>query len=219
MRGVQDDGAVAVHSRGSPPTKGGIIVLPAAPGAPQGIFRSLLQLTRNDIEISEPPPFSLLDWLATLRSSSVAIMSGEKRPAPEAFGHSSQLVVKRKKSDADLNPGTAVAKSSSQNGALIQSVCGSLRQLVYAESVLGRIYHQFILKVGTSANLDLDSSHERTRCADHGAYRYAALLELLVLSVANSEKSGHSGEVFTVRFDPTAQHIASGSMDRSICTS
>lgn len=27
---------------------------------------------------------------------------------------------------------------------------------------------------------------------------------------------GHSGEVFAVRFDPSAQHIASGSMDRSI---
>jgi hypothetical protein len=77
-------------------------------------------------------------------------MSGEKRPAPEAFGHSSQLVVKRKKSDADLNPGTAVVKSSSQNGALIQSVCDSLKQLIYAKSGLGRIYHQFILKVGTN---------------------------------------------------------------------
>jgi WD40 repeat protein len=30
--------------------------------------------------------------------------------------------------------------------------------------------------------------------------------------------AGHSGEVFSTRFDPTAQHIASGSMDRSICT-
>lgn len=27
---------------------------------------------------------------------------------------------------------------------------------------------------------------------------------------------GHSGEVFATRFNPTAQHIASGSMDRSI---
>jgi Prp8 binding protein len=59
-------------------------------------------------------------------------MSGEKRPAPEAFGHTSQLVVKRKKSDADLNPGTAVMKSSSQNGALIQAVCGSPRRMFYA---------------------------------------------------------------------------------------
>jgi WD40 repeat protein len=30
---------------------------------------------------------------------------------------------------------------------------------------------------------------------------------------------GHSGEIFATRFDPTAQHIASGSMDRSICMS
>lgn len=30
-------------------------------------------------------------------------------------------------------------------------------------------------------------------------------------------RSGHSGEVFAARFDPTGQHIASGSMDRDIC--
>lgn len=32
----------------------------------------------------------------------------------------------------------------------------------------------------------------------------------------NSGATGHSGEVFALRFDPTGQHIASGSMDRSI---
>ena len=30
------------------------------------------------------------------------------------------------------------------------------------------------------------------------------------------EAKGHTGEVFATRFDPTGQHIASGSMDRSI---
>lgn len=30
------------------------------------------------------------------------------------------------------------------------------------------------------------------------------------------ELSGHSGEVFTARFDPTGQHVASGSMDKNI---
>ncbi|KKK19839.1 putative U5 snRNP complex subunit [Aspergillus rambellii] len=89
-------------------------------------------------------------------------MSGEKRPAQAAFGSSSQLVVKRKKSDAGLND-TAVVKSSSQNGALMQAV-------------------------------------PRTSGLE------APIMEL----------TGHSSEVFTVRFDPTAQHIASGSMDRSI---
>lgn len=49
-------------------------------------------------------------------------MSGEKRPAQAAFGSSSQLVVKRKKSDADLNPGTTLVKGSSHNGALVQAV-------------------------------------------------------------------------------------------------
>ncbi|KAL2839790.1 WD40-repeat-containing domain protein [Aspergillus pseudodeflectus] len=90
-------------------------------------------------------------------------MSGEKRPAQAAFGSSNQLVVKRKKSDGSLNDSTAVVKSSSQNGTLVQAV-------------------------------------PRTSGLD------APIMEL----------TGHSGEVFSVRFDPTAQHIASGSMDRSI---
>lgn len=58
-------------------------------------------------------------------------MSGEKRPAQEAFGSSNQLVVKRKKSDADLNSGTAIVKStSSQNGAVVQSVCVSSAAII-----------------------------------------------------------------------------------------
>lgn len=52
------------------------------------------------------------------------MMSGEKRPAPEAFGTSQQLVVKRNK--AAENAGTELVKGSSQNGALIQSVCAEL---------------------------------------------------------------------------------------------
>lgn len=31
------------------------------------------------------------------------------------------------------------------------------------------------------------------------------------------ELSGHSGEIFSAKFDPTGNLIASGSMDRSIC--
>ncbi len=38
----------------------------------------------------------------------------------------------------------------------------------------------------------------------------------LGLPVAECIRLGHSGEVFATRFDPTGQHIASGSMDRSI---
>ena len=32
------------------------------------------------------------------------------------------------------------------------------------------------------------------------------------------ELTGHSGEVFSAKFDPSGRFIASGSMDRSICT-
>lgn len=43
-----------------------------------------------------------------------------------------------------------------------------------------------------------------------------ALYLLVIGQLSNIHGIGHSGEAFTVRFDPTAQHIASGSMDRSI---
>ncbi|KAF1973642.1 WD40 repeat-like protein [Bimuria novae-zelandiae CBS 107.79] len=90
-------------------------------------------------------------------------MSGEKRPAADSFG-SAQLV-KRAKSDANLNgnPAVAVVNSPGQNGALIQAV-------------------------------------------PRGGTLQSPVMEL----------TGHSGEVFAVRFDPTGQFIASGSMDRSI---
>jgi len=57
-------------------------------------------------------------------------MSAEKRPASDSFG-SSQLV-KRQRSDGNLNGGTSVAvvNGAAQNGALIQAVCS--RSLVFA---------------------------------------------------------------------------------------
>ncbi|KAF1955377.1 WD40 repeat-like protein [Byssothecium circinans] len=90
-------------------------------------------------------------------------MSGEKRPAADSFG-STQLV-KRAKSDANLNGSSAltVANGTGQNGALIQAV-------------------------------------------PRGGSLQSPVMEL----------TGHSGEVFAARFDPTGQYIASGSMDRAI---
>jgi Prp8 binding protein len=51
------------------------------------------------------------------------MMPAEKRLGSDAFG-SSQLVVKRQKSDANIGGRNAVAvvNSTAQNGALIQSV-------------------------------------------------------------------------------------------------
>jgi hypothetical protein len=51
------------------------------------------------------------------------MMSGDKRPASDAFGSSSQLVVKRQKSDSNLNA-NAVAVQGGQNGTIIQAVRG-----------------------------------------------------------------------------------------------
>ena len=44
-----------------------------------------------------------------------------------------------------------------------------------------------------------------------------AKINLVDLSNAD-RRVGHSGEVFTARFDPAGHLIASGSMDRSIST-
>ncbi|KAF1808210.1 WD repeat-containing protein [Eremomyces bilateralis CBS 781.70] len=90
-------------------------------------------------------------------------MSSEKRSAPDNF--SSHQLVKRQRSDANLNSSNAIAvvNGTAQNGALIQSV-------------------------------------PRTSGLQ------APVMEL----------SGHSGEVYACRFDPTGNYIASGSMDRNI---
>lgn len=88
------------------------------------------------------------------------MMSGDKRPAQQAFGAGNQLVVKRKKSDADLNSGTAVVKSSSgQNGALVQSVRLDLRI---------RRQNWLTAQWLTACT---DSSHQRARRAYYGAHR------------------------------------------------
>lgn len=48
-------------------------------------------------------------------------MSGEKRPASESFNPTTQLVVKRQKSNSDLKS-NAVTLRSGQNGTLVQAV-------------------------------------------------------------------------------------------------
>ncbi|KAJ9646365.1 hypothetical protein H2199_002414 [Coniosporium tulheliwenetii] len=54
----------------------------------------------------------------------------------------------------------------------------------------------------------------------NGTARNGALIQAVPrtsgLQAPIMELAGHSGEVFAARFDPTGQHIASGSMDRSI---
>jgi Prp8 binding protein len=52
------------------------------------------------------------------------MMPPPKRTASDSFSSSQQLVVKRQKSDANLNNGSAIAVvgNNAQNGALVQSV-------------------------------------------------------------------------------------------------
>lgn len=64
-------------------------------------------------------------------------MSAAKRPASDSFG-SSQLVVKRQKSNVDLANGRAVAivNSSIGNGALIQAVSQPIRFFLIEDHIL-----------------------------------------------------------------------------------
>lgn len=61
------------------------------------------------------------------------------------------------------------------------------------------------------------AAYERAASSHYGAHRYFCPTWLFSHGLT---LPGHSGEVFATRFDPTGQHIASGSMDRNIrmCT-
>lgn len=60
-------------------------------------------------------------------SPGTSTMSAEKRAATDGFG--SHQIVKRQKSDNNLNNSVAVVNGGAQNGALIQSVCPILHSL------------------------------------------------------------------------------------------
>jgi Prp8 binding protein len=60
------------------------------------------------------------------------MMPAVKRQASESFSSSSQLVVKRQKSNADLRDGSALTVVGGQNGALVQSVCLPLIPCFYS---------------------------------------------------------------------------------------
>ena len=138
-------------------------------------------------------------------------MSAEKRPASDAFG-SSQLVVKRQKSDANIGNGRAIAlvNGSTANGALIQAVRSPLTDFHRSDKAERRLGRSTDVRVGVGA------AHKWIAGPHHGADRYLEDRLCLKAILTDRDCSGHSGEVFTARFDPSGQHIASGSMDRSI---
>ncbi len=70
------------------------------------------------------------------------------------------------------------------------------------------------------AEVGIGAAHEWATSTYHGISWYGLLntapscsFDVCMLMVHNK---GHSGEVFATRFDPSGEHIASGSMDRSI---
>ena len=75
--------------------------------------------------------FELFDVKKIIRSLDLTVMSGEKRPASASFG-STQLV-KRQKSDSNLQDGTVARLNGSNGGALIHGV--SLPLCIREESI------------------------------------------------------------------------------------
>ena len=121
------------------------------------------------------------------------MMPSIKRQASDSF--SSGALVKRQKSSADLNDSKSLTTSSSniRDGAIVQSVSNS----------------HIPLTLATCAKPMLQVSN--SRLIEDGQ-----ILRTTSLQAPIMELTGHSGEVFAVRFEKSGQHIASGSMDRSI---
>lgn len=139
-------------------------------------------------------------------------MSGEKRPAPDAFGSSNQLVVKRQKSDSNLNS-NAVTVRSAQNGALVQAVSrmpfsASDILLLYPPCPSSQHFTDGDYLCRFPVPVDL---RPRSWSSQVSFGRPMFTMQKLIHGC-----KGHSGEIFATRFDPTAQNIASGSMDRNI---
>ncbi|OJD35851.1 u5 snrnp complex [Diplodia corticola] len=63
---------------------------------------------------------------------------------------------------------------------------------------------------------DLGNEVAITNSSAHNGALIQAVPRTSGLQAPIMELTGHSGEVFATRFDPTGQHIASGSMDRNI---
>lgn len=82
--------------------------------------------TNNSVRNNDGKRIILLVWHQNVHPNTKIIceMSASKRPASDSFG-SSQLVVKRQKSNVDLGDGRALAAklATGGNGALIQAVC------------------------------------------------------------------------------------------------
>lgn len=114
-----------------------------------------------------------------------------KRQASDSFS-GNQSLVKRQKSSSDLRNESALVVgrgASGGSGALVQAVSLPERN---KQNAIAEHLHKG----------QLVDSRQVTRTSG----LQAPILEL----------TGHAGEVFATRFDPSGQHIASGSMDRTI---
>jgi Prp8 binding protein len=138
------------------------------------------------------------------------MMPAPKRTASDSFSSSQQLVVKRQKSDANLSSGSAVAVvgNNAQNGALVQSV----RYLLPRRNAASPAE----LKDEDRLMEEMVRSCEPAGCKLRSWNSQVCRTLLRSLTILTFVP-GHFGEVFATRFDSTGQHIASGSMDRSIC--
>ncbi|MCJ1350265.1 MAG: hypothetical protein MMC33_000246 [Icmadophila ericetorum] len=136
-------------------------------------------------------------------------MSAEKRPASDAFG-SSQMVVKRQKSDANLGRGNAIALSngSAGNGALIQAIPRTSGLQAPIMELIGHSGEVFATRFDPTGNLIASGSMDRSillwrtfgQCENYGVL------------------NGHKGAILDLHWSRDSQVIYSASADMTVAS-
>ncbi|KAI9848291.1 MAG: hypothetical protein M1837_000555 [Sclerophora amabilis] len=132
-------------------------------------------------------------------------MSVEKRPASDAFG-SSQMVVKRQKSDVNMRNGSnvvAVAPNSNQNGALIQAVPRTSGLQSPIMELAGHSGEVFATRFDPTGNLIASGSMDRS-----------ILLWRTYGSCENyGQLTGHKGAILDLHWSRDSRVVFSASAD------
>ncbi|KAL8698831.1 MAG: hypothetical protein Q9224_001672 [Gallowayella concinna] len=136
-------------------------------------------------------------------------MAAEKRPASNAFG-SSQLVVKRQKSNIDLSDGRAVAvtNGNAAGGALIQSVPRTSGLQSPIMELTGHTGEVFATRFDAAGNLIASGSMDRSIMlwrTDGQCDNYGVL-------------TGHKGAILDLQWSRDSQVLFSASADTTVAS-
>ncbi|MCJ1442945.1 MAG: hypothetical protein MMC23_003442 [Stictis urceolatum] len=135
-------------------------------------------------------------------------MAAEKRPASNVFG-SSQMVVKRQKSDANLNgKDVAVVNGSAANGALIQSVSRTSGLQAPILELTGHSGEIFATRFDNAGQLIASGSMDRSLML------WRTYGECENIGVLN----GHKGAILDLQWSRDSRAVFSASADSTIAS-